>query len=143
MTMAAVWTFEAVWATSPRRCTTSVRTYGAFGRKATNAAIPSHHFAPRPPGARNNHSASSTGTAASTRLNIIQRVLARNTCPFSQGVQGCAVGADNQLMVLVEPALDARPLEDEARPDATVVLAGVSRSFGDNPALRELDLRVP
>jgi ABC-2 type transport system ATP-binding protein len=28
-------------------------------------------------------------------------------------------------------------------PDATVVLTGVSRSFGENPALRELDLVVP
>ncbi|HEV3227596.1 MAG TPA: ABC transporter ATP-binding protein [Acidimicrobiales bacterium] len=42
------------------------------------------------------------------------------------------------------PALDPDPSTVEPVPVVdTVVLSGVSRSFGENPALRELDLRVP
>jgi len=49
-------------------------------------------------------------------------------------------------MAIAEPALEPRPGEAGPPPvsaRSTVVLSGVSRSFGDNPALRDLDLEVP
>jgi ABC-2 type transport system ATP-binding protein len=50
-------------------------------------------------------------------------------------------------MTVTESAVGARPSmtppESPPPPQWTVELAGVSRAFGDNPALRGLDLRVP
>jgi len=48
-------------------------------------------------------------------------------------------------MAITEPALDARPstVVPMSPPAPTVAMAGVSRSFGDNPALLDLDLEVP
>jgi ABC-2 type transport system ATP-binding protein len=47
-------------------------------------------------------------------------------------------------MAIIEAALDARRSTVSAvLPPPTVEMFGVTRSFGDNPALRELDLTVP
>jgi len=46
------------------------------------------------------------------------------------------------MMALIEATTGARPTV-APMPTSTVVLAGVHRSFGDNPALCDLDLAVP
>src|SRR5581483_2675020 len=69
------------------------------------------------------------------------------------GVDGAAAGtlqggtpaADTDVMALTEPAVGARPAATAPPPppEPTVVLRGVARPFGDNPALRGLAMAAP
>ena len=59
-------------------------------------------------------------------------------------LQADATATDSYVMAITEPALDARPSTVAAVPPVpTVAMAGICRSFGDNPALLDLDLQVP
>src|SRR5262245_5733203 len=74
-------------------CTTSVSTYGAFGRNSTHAPTPSIHQTPMRCGRRKSASASTAGIAARYRFHTMNGRIGPNACTAPAYERGGTVGS--------------------------------------------------